>query len=479
MATTADGFDDTTTLIVMGTFDALYQRLPVWAQHGAVSAFGVYWYWQRFGTGYRQALSDYLSRDRWQHEQWQQWQQTALRQMLSAAADHVPFYRDTWTDAQKQAARAGRLTELPLLEKDPIRARPYDFLRQDLGLRNPLTFYTSGSTGTPIASLWTATELRASMAVREARSAGWAGVSFTVPRATFSGRMVEPDPLSQGPFYRFNYVERQAYFSAFHLRADTAHCYIAALRKHRVQWLTGYAVSYYLLAKFMLEKGLTAPGLKAVITTSEKVTPDMRQVMEAAYGCPVFEEYSTVENVLFASACEAGRLHVSPDIGVVEILRPDGSPCDAGEVGEVVATSLMHYSQPFVRFRLGDLAAWDGEPCPCGRAMPVIKEVVGRIEDVVTGPDGRQLVRFHGIFVNQPHVREGQIIQEALTRIRVKIVPTPEFNESDVADIVARVQQRLSAAVEVIVEPVNDIPRTKAGKFKAVISLLGQNQTTK
>ena len=111
--------------------------------------------------------------------------------------------------------------------------------------------------------------------------------------------------------------------------------------------------------------------------------------------------------------------------------------------------------------------------------MPVIKEVVGRIDDVVTGPDGRQLVRFHGIFVNQPHVREGQIIQEALTRIRVKIVPTPEFNESDVADIIARVQQRLSAAVEVIVEPVNDIPRTKAGKFKAVISLLGQNQTTK
>ncbi|HMY76521.1 MAG TPA: phenylacetate--CoA ligase family protein, partial [Blastocatellia bacterium] len=228
----------------------------------------------------------------------------------------------------------------------------------------------------------------------------------------------------------------------------------------------------------ILENKLSVPPLKAIITTSEKVTPEMRAVMEQAFGCRVFEEYSTVENVLFASECEAGKLHVSQDIGAVEILRPDGTPCDAGEVGEVVTTSLMHYSQPFVRYRLGDLAAWDGEPCRCGRGMPVIKEVVGRIEDVVTGPDGRQLVRFHGIFVNQPHVREGQIIQESLNRIRVKVVPTDGFNQADIADITARVQQRLSAEVGVIVEPVAEIPRTKSGKFKAVISLLGKNQTT-
>ncbi|MBP6822089.1 MAG: phenylacetate--CoA ligase family protein [Acidobacteria bacterium] len=458
----------------MGKFDKLYAKLPVWAQHAAVSGFGLYWYWQRFGGDYQNSLNDFLSRDRLSHDEWQTWQQANLKELLSAAAEHVPYYRDTWSEAEKKAARAGRLQDLPLLEKDPIRANPNAFLRQDLNIKKPLEFFTSGSTGTPIASLWTAPELRASMAVREARSANWAGVSFTVPRATFSGRMVEPDPLSTGPFYRFNIVERQAYFSPFHLRQDTARLYVEALRKHQIQWLTGYAVSYYLLAKFILAESLRVPPLKAVITTSEKVTDEMRDVMESAYGCRVFEEYSTVENVLFASECEVGRLHVSPDVGVVEILRPDGSACEPGEVGEVVATSLMHYSQPFIRFRLGDLAAWDGEACWCGRAMPVIKEIVGRIEDVVTGPDGRQLVRFHGIFVNQPNVREGQIIQETLNRIRVKIVPTDEFNKADVADIIARVQQRLSAEVEVIVEPVAEIPRTKSGKFKAVISLLGQ-----
>ena len=85
---------------------------------------------------------------------------------------------------------------------------------------------------------------------------------------------------------------------------------------------------------------------------------------------------------------------------------------------------------------------------------------------------GRRMVRFHGIFVAQPHVREGQIIQEALDRIRVKVVPTNGFAAPDSHDIVRRVQQRLGSQVEVIVEPVDHIPRTAAGKFQAVVSKL-------
>jgi phenylacetate-CoA ligase len=138
----------------------------------------------------------------------------------------------------------------------------------------------------------------------------------------------------------------------------------------------------------------------------------------------------------------------------------------------VVTTGLLRDYQPMVRFRLGDLAVWDSRACPCGRALPVIKEVVGRIEDVVVGPDGRQMVRFHGIFVDQPHVREGQIVQEATNRIRVKIVPAEGYGPADERDIVRRIQQRLTADVEVLVEVVDAIPRTAAGKFQAVVSRL-------
>jgi len=454
----------------MGKANQVYARLPVWGQHAAVSLFGLYWKWIRFGPGYRQQVRQYADRDRYDADQWQQWQQQRLREFLPGVLN-APYYADKFSRGEHVAARRGELSALPLLDKQPLRDNPQRLLRADMPARLRLVTHTSGSTGTPIANHWTYREVRESRAVREVRSAGWAGVSFGQPRATFSGRMVEPDPNSRGPFHRYNAVERQVYFSAFHLRPETAAQYVDALHRHRTRWLTGYAISYFLLAEEILAQNLSVPkSLSALITTSEKLTPEMRSVMERAYGCPVFEEYSTVENCLFASECEAGSLHVSPDVSVVEILRPDGTPCDPEEPGEVVTTCLMRSLQPLIRYRLGDLAAWSGEPCACGRGMPVLKEVVGRLEDVLVGPDGRKMVRFHGLFVEQPNVREGQIIQESLSGIRGKVVGTEAFSQTDAQDIERRVRQRLGE-VNVVIEQVAEIPRSTAGKFKAVINL--------
>jgi phenylacetate-CoA ligase len=456
----------------VAVFNSLYTRLPLWAQHGAVSSYGLYWRWLRFGPGYKRYLRDYQEREKYSFGDWDTWQRNCVKHLLRRAAVTVPYYRLTWGRNEVKAANEGRLEDLPLLDKAPIRNEPTSFCRDDVKPWPKLTFHTSGSTGTPIASIWTIQEVRNSLALREARSARWAGVSFGLPRATFSGRLVEPDPESRGPFYRFNLVERQVYLSAFHLAPDTAPLYVEALRRHGVKWATGYAVSFYLLAKFILEQGLAAPKLQAIITTSEKLTLEMRTVMESAYGCRVYEEYSTVENAVFASECERGQLHISPDAGVIEILRPDGSHCEPGETGEVVATCFTRDYQPFIRYRLGDLAQLDDERCPCRRAMPVLKEVVGRLEDVIVGQDGRQMVRFHGVFVNQRHIQEAQVIQETLHCIRVKVVSANGFQETDRQEIIDRVRQRLGPNVKVIVELVDTILRTPAGKFQAVVSLV-------
>ena len=454
----------------MSKLDALYKAMPVWVQNAMVTFYGLYWHWARFGGNYKSRKTEFQTRENFSSEEWSVYQRNQLRSILAICEKQVPYYRNTWPESVQPSIEEGELFGIPLLEKDTIRSNPGQFLRQDLSPHPRFVFHTSGTTGTPIISTFSLSELRNSMALREVRSANWAGVSFSEPRATFSGRLVEPDPEQTKTIYRYNAIERQVYFSAFHLKPTTATQYVYALRKHHVTWMTGYAVSFYLLAKYILEQAIQVPPLKAIITTSEKLTEEMRQVIQEAYKCRVYEEYSTVENALFASECEHGRLHVSPDVGIVEILRSDGTSCEPGEIGEVVTTCLMRTYQPLIRFRLGDLATWDPEPCPCGRSMPVIKEVIGRIEDVVSGPDGRQLVRFHGIFVNQPHVIEGQIIQENLTDFTVKVVPVNGFSQSDEMDIRNRMFQRLGREVNVKVEIVPEIPRTKSGKFQAVIS---------
>jgi len=454
----------------MSRLDQVYASSPVWLQNIMVTSYGLYWHWLRFSGSYKSHLREYQQREYFSEEEWQLFQQDQLKKLLSICIKSVPYYRDNWSKSEKEAASRVKLFDLPLLEKHAVRENPKSFCRDDIHPLPKLTHHTSGTTGTPIQAIWRISEYRNAIALREARSANWAGTSFEQPRATFSGRMVETNPDRMDSVYRFNAAEKQVYFSAFHLKPETAPQYVDALRKHHIVWLTGYAVSYSLLAKYILEQSIPVPALKAVITTSEKLTPSMREVMQKAYGCQIYEEYSTVENALFASECEHGRLHVSPDVSMVEILRPDGSSCEPGEVGEVVTTCLMRSYQPLIRFRLGDLAAWDPESCPCGRKMPVIKEVVGRIEDVVTGPDGRQLVRFHGIFADQPNIVEGQIIQETRNDFTVKVVPTDAFTSADIANIIQRMRQRLGPDINIQVEKVQEIPRTKSGKFRAVIS---------
>ncbi|MEM1248397.1 MAG: hypothetical protein AAGK22_18625 [Acidobacteriota bacterium] len=461
----------------MARTERLYAALPRWAQNAAVTAYGVRWKRLRFGGRFAEHLAAFRQRDSWSAAEWERFQAQSLEAVLTAAAENVPHYAESWTSKQKEAARRGALEELPILDKAPLREHPELFIDRSHPSDGVLRFHTSGTSGTPIVSFFTRSELQATMAVREARSAGWAGVSFEQPRATFSGRIVVPDAASQGPFHRFNRAEQQVYFSAFHLSPQNAEQYVAALHEHGVRWLTGYAVSTYLLARAILERGLERPVLDAVITTSEKLEPRMRSVIEEAFQCRAFEEYSSVENVCFASECEEGSLHVSPDVGVIEILDERGQRCPPGEVGEVVVTSLIKRYQPLVRFRIGDVASWSREPCPCGRALPVLEQVVGRIEDVVRTPDGRETVRFHGLFVDLPAIVEGQVVQRALDRIEVRIVAEP-WTEELSNELAGRVRQRLGTAVHVDVTPVDRIPRGPSGKFQPVVSRLEGSERT-
>jgi phenylacetate-CoA ligase len=162
-------------------------------------------------------------------------------------------------------------------------------------------------------------------------------------------------------------------------------------------------------------------------------------------------------------------LHVSPDVGIVEIVNERGRPLPVGEMGEVVTTGFLNFDQPLIRYRMGDIASISVADCPCKRQMPVIEELVGRLEDVVIGSDGRETVRFHGIFVGLPHVKEGQIIQHDLTNFEIRLVVDEGFGEAERQVIRKRFEERLGL-VDLRFSCVEHIERTQGGKFKAVIS---------
>ena len=176
---------------------------------------------------------------------------------------------------------------------------------------------------------------------------------------------------------------------------------------------------------------------------------------------------------MLATECEYGSLHAHPDFGIIEIIGEDGNPVPAGVEGRVVCTSLLNDVQPLIRYEIGDMAAWSTEPCSCGRSQfPVLREITGRLEDVITGLDGREIVRFHGVFVDMPEVLEGQIVQESLDHIVVNVVATEDFGERQESTIRNRITKERIGNVRVTIRRLSGIPRTERGKFRAVVSLI-------
>jgi phenylacetate-CoA ligase len=453
-------------------FDRLYARSPFWLQNLGVSLYGYVWQNRRFGGNFRKYVSGFEGREAFTPEDWQAYQTLRLRELLAYAAENVPYYRKTCPDefgSDFGGFELEHLARLPVLEKEHIRLDQDAFIAENIPGRKLFVYHTSGTTGTPLAIKFTSDMHRNWSAAYEVRVRRWAGVNYKMSRAMIGGRLVVPKGETRGPFWRYNIAERQLYLSAFHISPMNTRRYVEALNRYRPDYLVGYASSHFFLARMIKELGLQVIEPKAVLTSSEKLTPEMRTTLETVYKCPVFDAYSGVEACCLASECEYHRLHVSPDVGIIELLDERGDPIKHGESGEIVATGLLNFVQPLIRYRTGDLAVWSDEPCPCGREMPILDELVGRLEDTVVGPDGRETVRFHGIFVGLPHVIEGQVIQETLTRFRLRLVVEQDFNDRDRHVIYKRFQERLGA-IELEIELVNQIERTERGKFRAVIS---------
>jgi phenylacetate-CoA ligase len=457
-----------------GVLEQVYARSPLWLQQVGMTAYGAMWKRRRFGKWFREAVPRFALRDSFSELEWEEYQTRELRRLLRSAGETVPYYRDRFHCAGISSQdlvhfHPRDLIRLPILEKDDIRDDPMSIVSEAARNLKLHTYKTSGTTGTPMEIKFSTQIHQLWSAAYEVRCRHWAGVNNGMSRAMIGGRLVVPDANASPPFWRYNAAERQLYMSAFHISPANARHYAEALSRFKPDYLVGYASAHFFLARLFDELRLQVHSPKAVLTSSEKLTEEMRDLIERVYRCKVFDAYSGVEACCLASECEHHRLHVSPDVGIIELLGDDGRPVRAGEVGEIVATGLLNDVQPLVRYRTGDYAILSTERCPCGRQMPILQELVGRLEDTVVGKDGREMVRFHGIFVGLPNIREGQVVQDDYTRFRLRLAVTSSFGEGDRSTIRKRFKERLGD-VELSFEYVDRVERTARGKYRAVVS---------
>ncbi len=457
--------------------DKIYPHLPVGIQNIGISAYGLFWQKRRFGGIYNSELKKFKEREEYSAQQWRDYQTVELRKLIRHAFLTVPFYNKKYSESGFKLVDFERfelndLKHLPFLEKKDLREFGNSKLISSKCEIGGNFFASSGSTGTPVNTLYSKPMHQKWTAGYEARVKNWAGVSKNDTRGMIGGRRIIQEGHGKAPFYRWNIFEKQVYFSAYHINPKNIDSYLEGIINHQVDYMMGYAMSNYFVAKFLIEYAIRdIPQLKAVIMSSEKMTNEMRKTFQKAYGCKSFDTWSSVEACGQISECEFGSYHVSPDIGILEFLNDDNQSALNDELANIVCTSIINFDQPLIRYRIGDTAIVSDNKCRCGREMQTVKEIGGRIEDIVIGKDGRKMVRFHGIFINIPGIVEAQVIQNDLEDFEILISATEKINDKHLKLIEDRMESQLGK-IKLNIIQVSKIPRGPNGKFKAVVSRL-------
>ena len=462
-----------------GITERLYQGSPIWAQQCAVAAYGWWWYRRRFSTHFHRLVAELKARERWTIEQFRNYQEGQLNKVLEVAWNS-PYHRQVFAEAgvSSTVKASDSLRRLPLLSKETLRTSARDLLTQCPLPKGTISFKSSGTTGTPTEIFYTPEFHALEVAVLEARNLNWAGVDYRDRRVMFGVRKVCRFDQRKPPFWRFSPAENLAYASIYHLSPEFLPFYLNFLRSYRPAIIMGYPSALNTIACYAFSNNDMPFPAKAVVTTSETVTADTRKRIETTFQCRIYDTYGAVEGCLFASQCEYGRYHVSPEIGLLEIVDRMGHAVPPGVMGEVICTGLHNLLQPLIRYRVGDVARWAvDQDCRCNRQMPVLENIEGRFEDICYTPDGREMLRFDTVFKGIENIREAQVVQEKIDVFTVHVVPTNGFDERDIETIKHNMRLHVGN-VHTEVKSVDAIARTASGKFRAVICKLSHEEKT-
>jgi len=332
--------------------------------------------------------------------------------------------------------------------------------------------HTSGTTGTPFTFKLSLEGLQAWTGIRDGFYA-YHGFDFKELNVRIGGRLFVSTSRRKPPFWIRDFVTNQLLFSGYHLGDATMPYFVEILERLNPRFITGYPSAINVLARGCRELGSSyKPTL--VITDSETLLEEQRRNIEDSWKSQVIDYYG-LEVGWIAGQCSKGKYHLSPLTSVVEILDDNLHPCAPGEIGELVITDLVNPLMPLIRYRTGDLSVWSEEPCDCGWNTPTLERIEGRMDDVVVLPDGRKIGRLSYIVKKAKGVREAQIVQEDLDRFVLNVVPEKGFSDDVEKLLISEAALRLGQGLDIRVEKVEQLQRTRTGKTRYVISKLKES----
>ncbi len=396
----------------------------------------------------------------------QQWMQ--LRSLLRHATDHSPYYRNLFKEnaiSLEDIETPEDFQRVPLTTKQQLRENiesvcvPVDI---PTSARK-----TSGSTGEPLLFK----KDRIATAYMDAvmyEVYGWHGVQIGDRQACFWGLPL--DKLNRRKWQAKDLLLNRIRYNSFKLQSSHSVAFYHALRKFKPRYIYGYpsAICQFIEHLQGEKIAIEALSIPTVIATGEVLYQEQRQTIESALNTKVVNEFGNTENGIIAFECEAGNMHLMNHNLYVEILDPHSKmPVKDGQTGTIVLTELHSTAFPFIRYWTNDLATSASTTCSCGRHMPIIDCIEGRVSDLIVTPDGTKIAGPIINYTMSAGIRKMKAIQYELDHIVVEVEPSGKLSQGELTHIAERWKSLVGSKVKIDIRPVQRIAADKSGKLRA------------
>ena len=414
--------------------------------------------------------SQYFSRDKIA-----ELQLNRLKKILCHAYNHTEFYRKRFCESGFDPFSLNYIDDLkkiPILSKQDIRKNTTSMRVKSYKDSELHSAETGGTTGIKIKFL----RDNACLSPKEAalyrfdKWTGWdfgerMGVVWTAQQ-DYVGHWTLKSRIKNALSCR------QVVFPAAVMDVELISNYVNLLLKKRPTMIRAFVSPLFEVAQYILDQQGEGINLKGIVTTGEPLYGHQRKVVSMAFNCDVFDSYRTREVGPVAQECSAHQgLHINAESVYIEIVEPD-----AQGQGKIVVTDLLNYGMPFIRYEIGDFGILSNEECLCGRGLPILNKVTGRIANSLYTPEGK-IVTAGSLVLYLVDEAPGllgqvQIIQDAFDHITIKMTKNPPPTMEIFTYQKNTVKRLFGENMQVTFEEVESIPIEKSGKYLFTICKL-------
>lgn len=397
-------------------------------------------------------------------------QEKNLRAIIKHAYQNVSFYHKKFDSVgikPNDIQTVADLSKVPITTKSEIQRTSFEeIVAGNVDVTGCIKRTTSGSTGEPLTIV-------VDKRVVDFEEALWVRTFLENGLRIWDNMVVIADPRSfphNRSWYQRIGVMRRNYISIF----DDVHRKVALLEKYNPNVIKSYPSSLTILAN-ACEKRKNVVKPRLVFTSAELLDNENRKLISSVFETELFDNYASYEFSLMAWECAEGiGYHMNIDNVAIEFIN-GGEVVAPGERGEVVCTSLINHAMPLIRYKMGDVGVLGDEQCPCGRTLPLMKILEGRVDDFLMALDGRVIsptVFFPYPFGDFDGIRQFKVIQDKRDKLTIQLVVREGFlNTPQVFENARKELQRLfGEGMHIEFQILDKIARDPSGKLRKVVS---------